>query len=108
MSKKPRSSKAVSHLDYFLSDLKAVGLGARKYVTLNCMPHHFDFFLKPEFKIIIDAYIKTDIKESKRKLLFFFFFNLEFFFYFIFFPFIFISWRLITLQYCSGFCHTLT
>ena len=23
-------------------------------------------------------------------------------------PFIFISWRLVTLQYCSGFCHTLT
>ena len=30
------------------------------------------------------------------------------FIYFLFFPFIFISWRLITLQYCSGFCHTLT
>ena len=29
--------------------------------------------------------------------------------YLIFFiPFNFISWRLITLQYCSGFCHTLT
>ena len=28
--------------------------------------------------------------------------------YFIFFSFIFISWRIITLQYCSGFCHTLT
>ena len=28
----------------------------------------------------------------------------EFFFYILFF----ISWRLITLQYCSGFCHTLT
>ena len=27
-------------------------------------------------------------------------------FYFYFFPFIFISWRLITLQYYSGFCHT--
>ena len=26
----------------------------------------------------------------------------------IFFPIIFISWRLTTLQYCSGFCHTLT
>ena len=26
---------------------------------------------------------------------------------FFFFPFIFISWRLITLQYCSGFCHIL-
>ena len=37
---------------------------------------------------------------------------LEFFvvvlFLFLFFPFIFISWRLITLQYGSGFCHTLT
>ena len=30
------------------------------------------------------------------------------FIYFYFFPFIFNSWRLITLQYCSGFCHTLT
>ena len=28
--------------------------------------------------------------------------------YSFFFSFIFISWRLITLQYCSGFCHTLT
>ena len=27
---------------------------------------------------------------------------------FFFFPFIFTSWRLITLHYCSGFCHTLT
>ena len=26
----------------------------------------------------------------------------------IFFSFIFISWKLITLQYCSDFCHTLT
>ena len=30
------------------------------------------------------------------------------FIFIYFFPFIFISWRLITLQYCSGFCHTLT
>ena len=28
--------------------------------------------------------------------------------FFFFFSFIFISWSLITLQYCSGFCHTLT
>ena len=35
-----------------------------------------------------------------------FFFCFNFLLYF--FPFIFISWRLITLQYCSGFCHTLT
>ena len=30
------------------------------------------------------------------------------FFFFFFPPFIFISWRLIALQYCGGFCHTLT
>ena len=29
-------------------------------------------------------------------------------FLFLFFSFIFISWRLITSQHCSGFCHTLT
>ena len=28
--------------------------------------------------------------------------------FFFFFSFISISWRLISLQYCSGFCHTLT
>ena len=34
--------------------------------------------------------------------------KLTYFIFLIFFfiPFIFISWRLITLQYCSGFCHT--
>ena len=32
----------------------------------------------------------------------------EIFFLFFVFSFIFISWKLITLQYCSGFCHTLT
>ena len=37
----------------------------------------------------------------------FFFFFLLFIYLFIY-LFIFISWRLITLQYCSGFCHTLT
>ena len=31
----------------------------------------------------------------------------SYFFFMFFFSFIFISWRLITLQYCSGFCHTL-
>ena len=30
------------------------------------------------------------------------------FFLYVFFSFIYISWRLITLQYCSGFCYTLT
>ena len=41
----------------------------------------------------------TQKRPIRRQSLFFFFFFLLFFF---------ISWRLITLQYCSGFCHTLT
>ena len=41
---------------------------------------------------------RWDGGSSSKKVLSFFFF----------FPFIFISCRLITLQYCSGFCHTLT
>ena len=45
-----------------------------------------------------------DQGEAPPGCLFFFFAYLWLFF----FSFIFISWRLITLQYCSGFCHTLT
>ena len=41
----------------------------------------------------------------RQNCIFFFSFFFQVFFFF---PFIFISWRLITLQYCSGFCHTLT
>ena len=41
--------------------------------------------------------LKFPPKLGSKALIFFFFFS-----------FIFISWRLITLQYCSGFCHTLT
>ena len=48
----------------------------------------------------------TDLCRQSNVSAFIFF---EFFkIYFIFFPIIFISWRLITLQYCSGFCHTVT
>ena len=49
---------------------------------------------------------KSKINQSFKP----FFLNFFFIFYlFIFFVYFFkISWRLITLQYCSGFCHTLT
>ena len=46
-------------------------------------------------------------KPEGLQLFLFFFFQPLPLFYFIF-PFIFISWRLITLQCCSGFCLTLT
>ena len=41
-------------------------------------------------------------KDSSLNIVSFFFFNSSNFFFFI------IIWGLITLQYCSGFCHTLT
>ena len=47
-----------------------------------------------------------DIMKVSKPFPLFFFFLL--FIYLFIFSFIFISWRLITLQYCSGFCHTLT
>ena len=45
---------------------------------------------------------------AKHPGLGFFFVVVVHFILFIYFSFIFISLRLITLQYCSGFCHTLT
>ena len=50
--------------------------------------------------------IETTLWKSPSPFPYFFFFLL--FIYLFIFSFIFISWRLITLQYCSGFCHTLT
>ena len=52
-------------------------------------------------------YMTTGKTIALTRWIFFFFLYLFYFFWVIFFSFIFISWRLITLQYCSGFCHTL-
>ena len=54
-----------------------------------------------EFEIIFTEHSA----QQQQNTLFFFFRGTGISFFF---PFIFISWRLITLQYCSGFCHTLT
>ena len=56
--------------------------------------HQLDIELKTFFLITSNLYLFS----------FIYFFFLSFF---IFFQVIFISWRLVTLQYCSGFCHTL-
>ena len=67
------------------------GSDSGDYIILSRVlkiPHHFLAF--SEFLAELDTYLFI------------------YFYFYIFFPFIFISWRLITLQYCSGFCHTLT
>ena len=50
---------------------------------------------------------KWGMNNSSVAFFFFLYFPTDLFYLFIF-SFIFISWRLITSQYCSGFCHTLT
>ena len=74
------------------------------------------FFLFPIISSIfycvcsIIYFLSLFSKWSSFLSLFFFEYFIYLFTYFLisfFFPFIFTSWRLITLQYCSGFCHTL-
>ena len=59
------------------------------------------------FRALVFSSVKNDDIKSDRTILMgmknFFFLRIQNFF-----SFIFISWRLFTLQYCSGFCHTLT
>ena len=57
----------------------------------------------PGYVISLSPHVLT----HKMEMLGIFFFNVKMSF-FLFFSFTFISCRLITLQYCSGFCHSLT
>ena len=78
----------------------------RKFLTLSL---HFILVYKKqkwEYKSMISYTLSKRISFLKNFILFF---TLIFLFLiFIIFSFFFISWRLITLQYCSVFCHTLT
>ena len=67
--------------------------------------HHFKSNGVKQFWWLKSRNPDTSISAIRDCVLFFSFFSGLILFYF---PFIFISWRLITLQYCSDFCHTLT
>ena len=60
-----------------------------------------------EYNSVSFSFILTLKKLFFYLIFIYLFFHLIFIYLFIF-SFIFISWRLITLQYCSGFCYTLT
>ena len=77
----------------------------------------FSFSIRPSneysgvisFKIVwFDLAVQGTLKSISSTTVVFFFQSYERYYIFFFFSFIFISWRLIILQYCSGFCHTLT
>ena len=65
----------------------------------HCFPICFLEEMGLDAMILIFSMLNFKPTSSLSSFTFFFFF----FFLVIFFPFIFISWRLITLQYCSGF-----
>ena len=74
----------------------------RPHACFNTLLSHLKIFNKflIKFSFCTEPYKLYYIDLLLRVILFYFFLS--------FFSFIFISWRLITLQYCSGFCHTLT
>ena len=94
----------------------------RKYLKINCKEMRKHELNKLHFSILtsdinfsalcrsitnITNFSKQVWLNIYRAFYFLFFLLFIYFFKFIF-SFSFISWRLITLQYCSGFCHTLT
>ena len=78
---------------------------SRKESACQCWKHrsHRFFFFNHDYADIF-YFSVCSVELSFESLLWFYFF----YFFPFFFSFIFISWRPITLQYCSGFCHTLT
>ena len=89
-SVKPQHESAIDTDDHKLPKFYLVWSEMDTYIGIQDMTGTFQWCARA---ICIDS--------LKTSLVHFFFFN--FFLLFIFF----ISWRLITLQYCSGFCHTL-
>ena len=74
------------------------------WLLLICPQVQRFFFFSLQI-IIRPSQCITDFITLQNLYLILFFLSFHFIYFF---PFIFISWRLITLQYCSGFCHTLT
>ena len=64
------------------------------YHTIALIPYASKVMLKI-LQARLQQYVNHELPDVQAGFIFFF-------------SFIFISWRLITLQYCSGFCHTLT
>ena len=87
------SALGLSNFDWFL------------YIISSSLLQWSEFlFLFLEFNVF---YIYVNLQHHLYSYFFFSLLN-QLKFYLLFFSFIFIGWRLITLQYCSGFCHTLT
>ena len=76
---------------FLLLLLSSLGITCSPTWDLLC-PHYKDFYLKLFILLIYLAFFCFVLHVT----------------YLYFFSFIFISWRLITSQHCSGFCHTLT
>ena len=72
---------------------------------LNRLGLHSSVRIIDTAKITVKNYVRSLVRTNRNSSLTFFFSCSSVFFFF---PFICISWRLITLQYCGGFCRTFT
>ena len=84
--------------------------GHRRNIKMILYSKPREYQTRVEQKDVYQRYLKKKQVSYLiwRGFLFFISVFIYLFYLFLFFPFICISWRLIPLQYCSGFCHTLT
>ena len=97
--------KVMSLLFYMLPRLIITFLPRSKHLLISWLQSPSAVILEPR-KIKSDTVSTVSPSISQEAMqpdaMILVFWTLSFFFFFL------ISWRLITLQYCSGFCHTLT
>ena len=89
------------HKAHLIVNVKTLMIYSVVTENLSNWPNHFypnSYFIYPK-QYFIPSNWSCDITYNYG----YFFVSILFFF----FSFIFISWRLITVQHCSGFCHTL-
>ena len=97
--------KVVPLIVNILSTLVIVFLPKSKHILISWLQSPNTVILEPKkMKSVTVSIVSLSICHGMMgpDAIIFIFWMLNFF------SFIFISWRLITLQYCSGFCHTLT
>ena len=91
----------------YMTTGKTIALTRRKSLLFSMLSRLVISFL-PRSKCLLISWLQSPsaVILEPKKLVCHCFHCFPIFFFFL--SFIFISWRLITLQYCSGFCHTLT
>ena len=79
-----------------------------KFIFVYGVRNHSDFTLTWSCPVLPAPFIEPPLSKNKVPVGAWVYFWAFCLFFSFFFSVMFISWRLITLQYCSAFCHTFT